>query len=71
MSNCLSCQFYFITYDIQKPHGCRAMGFKSQQMPHKVVRQTSSGMPCLKYRKKTAQKNKSQKPPHKGTDKIV
>jgi hypothetical protein len=70
MKNCLSCKFYFITYDTQKPHGCRAMGFKSRQLPHLVVQQTSSGVPCLKYQKKQPKKSPPQNIP-KDTVKIV
>ncbi|MDR2300855.1 MAG: uracil-DNA glycosylase [Deltaproteobacteria bacterium] len=39
--NCRNCRHYFITWEHQRPHGCRAMGFKSQYLPHVHVRQTS------------------------------
>ena len=57
MENCLSCKHYFITWDPKKPHGCRAMGFKSQQIPSIVVRQSSGGIACLKYKRKNEGKN--------------
>ncbi len=43
--NCLRCMHYFITYDVARPRGCRAYGFKARQMPDRVVAE-SSGQPC-------------------------
>jgi len=43
---CRKCIHYFVTWDKDKPHGCRAMGFKSRQAPSKVVRQTTPQMAC-------------------------
>ena len=45
---CRKCRFYYITWDNRKPHGCRAMNFKSRRPPSLVVRQ-SSGQECLRY----------------------
>jgi hypothetical protein len=42
LPNCLQCKNYFITYEPARPHGCRAMGFKSKITPARVVLQTSS-----------------------------
>ncbi|WP_084554140.1 hypothetical protein [Desulfopila aestuarii] len=42
---CRNCKNYFITYDRAKPHGCRALGFKSQRLPSRVVFE-SSGIAC-------------------------
>jgi hypothetical protein len=42
---CRNCKNYFITYDPAKPHGCRALGFKSQRLPSMVVFE-SSGIAC-------------------------
>lgn len=43
--NCLACRRYFVTYMANQPHGCRAYGFTSRELPSRVV-STSSGRPC-------------------------
>lgn len=43
--NCISCRYFYITYDPQFPYGCRVAGFKSRWMPAKVM-YTSSGLDC-------------------------
>ena len=43
--NCKKCKYYFVTWDKNKPHGCKVFGFKSPNIPSIVVRQ-SSGMAC-------------------------
>ncbi|MFW2367462.1 MAG: hypothetical protein ACN4GW_13680 [Desulforhopalus sp.] len=48
---CLQCKHYFITYDSTRPHGCRAMGFKSKVSPARLVYQTSS-LVCQLYESK-------------------
>ncbi|MDR1871730.1 MAG: uracil-DNA glycosylase [Deltaproteobacteria bacterium] len=35
--DCRRCQHYFITWEARTPHGCRAMGFKSQFSPYLQV----------------------------------
>jgi len=45
---CQKCTFYYVTWEKNKPHGCKAYGFKSQQIPSIVVKQ-SSGTPCSLY----------------------
>jgi len=42
---CQRCKHYYVTWEKNKPHGCRAYGFKSQQVPSVVVKQ-SSGTDC-------------------------
>jgi len=49
--SCRTCKHYHITWDKDFPKGCRAMGFKSANMPSHVV-QEASGMPCQRYEKK-------------------
>jgi len=49
--NCFECSYYFITWDKRAPRGCRAMNFKTKQMPSAVVLR-SSGEPCLRFRPK-------------------
>lgn len=50
---CRNCKNYFITYDPVKPHGCRAMGFKSKRLPSQVVYE-SSGIVCQLFDPKKA-----------------
>ena len=48
---CQKCQFYYVTWDKYKPHGCNAYSFKSKQIPSVVVMQ-SSGIACSFYKVK-------------------
>lgn len=50
--NCHNCEHYYVTWDEQTPHGCRAMGFKSKQIPNIVVQKTTPNLDCLSYKKK-------------------
>jgi hypothetical protein len=45
---CHKCKYYFITWDPKQPHGCRAIGFKSKDLPSRLVFKTS-GQKCLKF----------------------
>ncbi|WP_136805402.1 uracil-DNA glycosylase [Desulfosediminicola flagellatus] len=45
LPNCYKCTHYFITYEPAKPYGCRAMRFKSNRNPARVVYE-SSGIIC-------------------------
>jgi hypothetical protein len=49
--DCFTCRHFHITWDKDRPKGCRAMGFKSRQMPSSVVFE-SSGTECLRYEAK-------------------
>lgn len=49
---CQRCRHYFVTWEKGQPHGCRAYGFKSKQIPSVVVKQ-SSGHDCSYYSPKT------------------
>jgi hypothetical protein len=49
--NCFNCVYFYITWDEKFPRGCRAMGFKSKEIPSVVVYK-SSGAECLKFRRK-------------------
>jgi hypothetical protein len=53
--NCRKCEFYFVTWEAGKPHGCRAYGFKSAQIPSMVVKK-SSGSECSFFKEKYPQK---------------
>jgi len=50
---CRECVHFYITWDKHYPKGCRAMGFKSIEMPSIVVYK-SSGVECLKFEMKQA-----------------
>jgi len=49
--NCRRCEFYFVTWEAAKPHGCKAYGFKSPQIPSIVVFK-SSGTECSMFKLK-------------------
>jgi hypothetical protein len=42
---CQKCIYYYVTWQSNQPHGCKAYGFKSKQIPSVVVKQ-SSGISC-------------------------
>ena len=46
---CHRCRHYHVTWDERAPHGCRAMGFKSREMPIVVVRRTTPDLDCLLF----------------------
>jgi hypothetical protein len=49
--DCFKCKHFYVTWDQDFPRGCKAMGFKSKEMPADVVYQ-SSGMECLRFEEK-------------------
>ena len=53
--NCRRCQYYFVTWEAKKPHGCKAYGFKSPQIPSLVVFK-SSGEDCNMFKEKPLSK---------------
>ncbi|RLB83827.1 MAG: uracil-DNA glycosylase [Deltaproteobacteria bacterium] len=55
--DCHRCRHYYVTWDKRFPHGCRAMKFKSKELPSCVVGK-SSGMPCLLFKVKDRTGNK-------------
>ncbi|MFW8602037.1 uracil-DNA glycosylase [Desulfobacterota bacterium M19] len=48
---CIACRFFYITYEPALPYGCRAMNFKSRQMPSRVVF-ANSGLQCQAFQSK-------------------
>ncbi|MEN6411244.1 MAG: hypothetical protein ABFC84_00590 [Veillonellales bacterium] len=48
---CIKCQYHYITWDRDFPHGCKVLGFKSRKIPSLVVRE-SSGQECLAFTNK-------------------
>ena len=57
MIDCNQCRYYYITWDKTFPYGCKAIGFKSKQLPSVEVR-ASSGCDCLLFKKKIQAKRK-------------
>ncbi|RSK29008.1 uracil-DNA glycosylase [Bacillus sp. HMF5848] len=49
--NCLSCEYFYVTWDPSFPRGCKAYGFKTAALPSVTVRR-SSGQDCLKFKEK-------------------
>jgi hypothetical protein len=49
--NCFACKFYYVTWDRNHPHGCRAMGFKGKEIPSMTVLKTT-GDKCRFYEEK-------------------
>ncbi len=49
--NCRQCEYFYVTWDNNKPYGCKAFGFKSQRMPSVEVFE-ASGKLCLKFKLK-------------------
>jgi hypothetical protein len=50
--SCYRCTHYFVTWQVDFPHGCRAMGFKSRRLPIIDVRRAMQGKSCLAYKPK-------------------
>ncbi|CAM4403751.1 hypothetical protein FHS16_001813 [Paenibacillus endophyticus] len=49
--DCMKCKYYFITWEPGASKGCKAFGFKTNQLPSMVVYR-SSGKPCLEFESK-------------------
>ena len=47
--NCFQCKFFYVSFDNNRPYGCRAMGFKSREMPSLEVFR-ADGSKCLSFR---------------------
>lgn len=52
---CTRCAHYFVTFDARFPHGCRAMGFKSRQLPYKEILAVA-GEACAAFTPKPARR---------------
>lgn len=48
---CHQCRYFYITWDASFPYGCKAIGFKSKQLPQLAVYQ-NSGIQCLAFSQK-------------------
>ena len=51
MISCQKCKYYYVTWDKNSPHGCKAYGFKSKMLPSIVVKRSST-KECMLYIKK-------------------
>lgn len=49
--DCRKCKYYHVTWDRQRPHGCRGFGFKSRMLPSLVVRRATPGKECVLFSK--------------------
>lgn len=55
---CRKCEYFYITFEMKNPNGCKAYGFKGPSLPSAVV-ERESGLPCMKFKlKKSLQKKK-------------
>ena len=49
--DCTQCQHYYVTWDENRPHGCRFFAFKYPYSPSLAVFE-SSGKPCEAFEQK-------------------
>ena len=63
--DCAQCQHYYVTWETQRPHGCKYFAFKSLQSPALAVTE-SSGQPCRAFSQKNNGLNTNKKPPKRG-----
>ncbi len=49
--DCFQCRHFYVTWDEFFPRGCKALSFKSREMPSAVVRR-SSGIECQLFDRK-------------------
>jgi hypothetical protein len=49
--DCFQCKYFYVTWDKSFPRGCRALGFKTKEMPSSVVYR-ASGLKCMKFEPK-------------------
>ncbi|MBF0125026.1 MAG: hypothetical protein HQL60_06800 [Magnetococcales bacterium] len=48
MADCLKCRYYRVTWDVDHPRGCSAMGFKGAVLPaHEVQRISGTDCQCF------------------------
>lgn len=52
-TTCRTCAHYGVSWDAERPHACRAFGFKSQALPSRVV-EDSSGDRCGLFESRAA-----------------
>jgi hypothetical protein len=52
---CQKCVYYFVTWEANRPHGCKAYGFKTPVLPSITVK-NSSGEDCKFFTLKNFQR---------------
>ena len=59
---CNHCGYYYITWQVNMPYGCRAMNFKSKRMPPLDVLEVD-GEPCasFEYKVPTSRRAKAKR----------
>jgi len=55
VGNCQRCRHYYVTWDKLQPHGCKAFGFKSLEIPARIVARNSAGKTCQLFVEKGQQ----------------
>jgi len=63
---CHQCIHYYVTWDPNFPHGCRAMAFKSRHYPIDDVRREMQSQDCLAFEKKPSCQNSRGNPKGSG-----
>jgi hypothetical protein len=59
--DCTQCQHYYVTWDENRPHGCRFFAFKYPYSPSLAVFE-SSGKPCEAFEQKQFTQQTKQTP---------
>jgi hypothetical protein len=59
--DCTQCQHYYVTWDVNRPHGCRYFAFKYPYSPSMAVFE-SSGKPCEAFEQKQFTQQTKQTP---------
>ena len=59
--DCTQCQHYYVTWDENRPHGCRFFAFKSPYSPALAVFE-SSGKACEAFEQKQFTQQTKHKP---------
>lgn len=49
--NCYHCKYYFVTWDVRMPRGCKLFDIKTAQWPTDIVK-ASSGEDCIDFEEK-------------------
>jgi len=57
--DCTQCQHYYVTWDVNRPHGCRFFAFKYPYSPALAVFE-SSGKPCEAFEQKQFTKHRTK-----------
>lgn len=57
--DCLHCRHYFVTWEADKPRGCKAYEFKAAELPSDVVL-AASGEPCQMFERKAGARSRAK-----------